>query len=362
MKESVMSSMKGLKLKVLCVLSVAAAVTVTTSVYAQSDAAGEINVAGYAAIYQDNFTKAVIEPFMKKYPNIKVNYVPTQLSAERLGALRAQKDNPQLDIALMDVALSRIAIDEGLFAEIDPVAVPNLKDLYDNARPNGKYGPALTFDHITIIYRKDLLPAAPKSWTDLWDPKYSGQVIVNAPPNIQGLAFTIVVDHLQGADYKKSIDPAIQKLKELAPSVQTWAPRPDGYTVLLTGAAKIGTGWNAQSQMYANRSEGKLGVVLPQEGSVFQIDTMDLVKGSKNPKAAQVFINYAISPEAQESFASTMFYAPTNKNAKVTPEVLARTAAGAESRAKMIPVDWGYVGSVRDQWLERWRREIISAK
>ena len=321
---------------------------------------GEINVAGYAAIYQDNFTKAIIEPFMKKFPNIKVNYIPSQLSSERLGALRAQKDSPQLDVALMDVALSRIAIQEGLFAELDPAMVPNLNDLYDNARPNGKFGPALTFDHITIIYRKDLLPDAPTSWNDLWDPKYKGQVIVNAPPNIQGLAFTIVVDHLQGADYKNTIDPAIQKLKELAPSVQTFAPRPDGYTVLLSGAARVGTGWNAQSQEYANRSGGKLGVVLPQEGSVFQIDTMDLVKGSKNPAAAQTFINYALSPEAQANFASTMFYAPTNKRAAVTPEVLARTAAGAASRAKMIPVDWGYVGSVRDQWLERWRREVIA--
>lgn len=349
---------RNIRTVIFASLSLAA---VTTGHAQPSDASGEINVAGYAAIYQDNFTKAVVEPFMKKYPNIKVNYVPTQLSSERLGALRAQKDNPQLDVALMDVALSRVAIAEGLFAELDPAAVPNLKDLYDNARPNGNYGPALTFDHITIIYRKDLLTDAPKSWKDLWDPKNKGQVIVNAPPNIQGLAFTVVVNHLQGSDYKKTIDPAVQKLKELAPLVQTWAPRPDGYTVLLSGAARVGTGWNAQSQMYANRSEGKLAVLLPEEGSVFQIDTMDLVKGSKNPKAAQVFINYALSPEAQETFASTMFYAPTNKNAKVTPEVLARTAAGAESRAKMIPVDWGFVGSVRDQWLERWRREIITA-
>ena len=93
--------------------------------YAQTNqASGEINVAGYAAIYQDNFTKAVVEPFMKKFPNIKVNYVPTQLSSERLGALRAQKDNPQLDVALMDVAFSRIAIAEGLFAELDPQPYP----------------------------------------------------------------------------------------------------------------------------------------------------------------------------------------------------------------------------------------------
>ena len=350
------------QIKRFAVLGVIGGVAIAMPAYAQSDASGEINVAGYAAIYRDNFTKAVIEPFMKKYPKIKVNYVPTQLSAERLGALRAQKDNPEFDVALMDVALSRVAIAEGLFAELDPAAVPNLSDLYDTARPNGKFGPALTFDHITIIYRKDLMPVAPKSWKDLWNPANAGQVMLNAPPNIQGLAFTIVIDTLQGADYKQTIDPAIQKLKELAPLVQTFAPRPDGYTVVLSGAAKIGTGWNAQSQMYANRSEGKLGVVLPEEGSVFQIDTMDLVKGAKNPKAAQVFINYALSPEAQESFASTMFYAPTNKKAKVTPEVLARTAAGAESRAKMIPVDWGYVASVREQWLERWRREVITAK
>jgi hypothetical protein len=27
---------------------------------------------------------------------------------------------------------------------------------------------------------------------------------------------------------------------------------------------------------------------------------------------------------------------------------------------KMIPVDWSFIGEVRDDWLDRWRREVIT--
>ena len=43
------------------------------------------------------------------------------------------------------------------------------------------------------------------------------------------------------------------------------------------------------------------------------------------------------------------------------PRRQARTAAAPESRASMIPVDWNDILKVRDQWNNRWRREVISA-
>jgi len=68
----------------------------------------------------DNYTKAVVELFMKKFPNVKVTYYPFPNSAQMLGALRAQKGSPQLDVALMDVSIAKIGTDEDLFAPLDP--------------------------------------------------------------------------------------------------------------------------------------------------------------------------------------------------------------------------------------------------
>ena len=67
-------------------------------------------------------------------------------------------------------------------------------------------------------------------------------------------------------------------------------------------------------------------------------------------------------PGSQKSFSERMFYAPTNARADVAPDALARTAAAPENRARMIPVDWAEIAKVRDQWNNRWRREVIAAR
>jgi putative spermidine/putrescine transport system substrate-binding protein len=100
---------------------------------------------------------------------------------------------------------------------------------------------------------------------------------------------------------------------------------------------------------------------LPPEGSVFQINTINLTAGSKNRAAAAAFVNYALSQAAQKAFTERMFYAPTNGQAAIDPKAIARTAAAPESRARMIALDWNDVLKVRDQWNNRWRREVIAA-
>ena len=68
--------------------------------------------------------------------------------------------------------------------------------------------------------------------------------------------------------------------RRLAPLVQTWEPKPDVYTPIINGTADIGIGWNARSQFYHDESKGALAAVLPKEGSVFQVNVLNLVKGS----------------------------------------------------------------------------------
>ena len=84
--------------------------------------------------------------------------------------------------------------------------------------------------------------------------------------------------------------------------MQTFEPNPDGYTLILNGVVRVATGWNARAQLYSDESKGRIGVLLPPEGSVFQINTINLTAGSKNRAAAVAFINYALSQQAQKAF------------------------------------------------------------
>jgi putative spermidine/putrescine transport system substrate-binding protein len=327
---------------------------------AQAAPQGEITLVAYAGIFQDRYTKAVVEPFQKRFPAVKVNYFPGGSSAAMLGTVRAQKASPQTDVVIMDVSVQKVANDEGLYAPLDPAQVPSLAELFDQAKvaPNN-LGPAVTFDHMTLIYGTEAVKPPPTGFKNLFDAANKGGIAFAAAPDIIGLGTMILLNNAEGGNYKESVDKGIARLKLLAPSVQTWDPQPDNYTLIINGTARMGVAWNARSQFYSDQSGGKLGVVLPEEGSVFQINTINLVAGSKNPEAALAFINYALSAEAQKSFTEAMFYAPVNKTAQVAPAALARTAASPESMKKMVPVDWAYVATQRDKWNERWRREVL---
>lgn len=326
------------------------------------DLSGTVTLMAYAGIFQDNYTKMVVEPFERAHPGVKIVFAPGGTSAQMLGTVRAQRADPQVDVVIMDVTTSTLANAEGLTDKIAPAEAPSLAELYPEARAvGGEYGPAVTYDHMVLVYDTTVVKPPVTRLADLWREDLKGFIALSAPPNIQGLALTAMVAKMEGGDHRVSIDAAIKKLRELAPAVQTFDPNPDGYSLILNGVVRVATGWNARAQLYSDETKGKIGVVLPPEGSVFQINTINLIKGSKNRAAAVAFINYALSKEAQKAFTERMFYAPTNAAADIDPKALARTASSPEGRARMIALDWAEITKLRDQWNNRWRREVIAA-
>ncbi|MDR7033625.1 ABC transporter substrate-binding protein [Mesorhizobium sp. BE184] len=322
--------------------------------------ADNVVVAGYAGIFQENYVKAVVEPFMKANPDITVEFYPMPNSAQTLGTLRAQASAPQIDAAILDVSVAKAATGEGLFAPMDESVSKHIADLYPQARIAGVNAVGVTFDNLVLLYNTGKIKQAPTSWEALWDKTYAKQVSIPAVPDIQGTTLTIIANKMAGGtNYTETVEPGLKKLEALAPNVQTWDPRPDVYQPISSGTASIGIGWNARAQVYADLSGGKLGVVLPKEGSGFQINVIGLVKGGPASESAKKFVDYALSPEAQAAFTQAMFYAPTNSKAAplISKEAIERTAAG--SMDQMIDINWLEVAKIRDAITEQWRRRII---
>lgn len=342
-------------------LALSTALTAALSLAAGGAAQAEtIVLAAYTAIFQDNYTAAVVEPFMAANPDIEVEYYPVTNSAQMLGLLRAQAAAPQIDVMIMDISVARAATGEGLFAPMDESVTGHLGDLYPQAFAEGVNAAGVTFDNLVLLYNTAAVPERPTSWNALWDPAYAGQVSIPAVPDIQGTTLTIITNHMAGGiDYVETVEPGIQRLMELAPNVQTWDPQPDVYQPISSGSAHIGIGWNARAQVYSDLSGGALAASLPDEGSGFQINVIGLVEGAPNRDAAARFIDYALSPEAQAAFTERMFYAPTNARAAplISEAAMARTAAGAMDR--MIDINWLEVAGIRDAITEEWRRRVI---
>lgn len=320
-----------------------------------------ITFAAYSGIFQGNYQAAVIDPFTKK-TGIKVQYFALPSSAQVLGTLRAQKAAPQVDVAIMDVTIAKAGTDEGLFDPLDKAALPSLAQLAPTAFQPGVAGAALTFDNLVLLYSPEVVKPAPASWKVLWDKKYAGQVAVAGVPDIVGIGLVLIANRMEGGDYKASTEKGIAAVAEMAPGVLSWDPRPDAYSFITNGQAALGVGWNARGQLYSQQSGGKLAAVLPDEGSLFQINMIEAVRGAKQPEASRAFIDYALGTEAQAAFTDRMFYAPTNAAAKPSAEALGRTAASPERMAKMLDVDWMEVAKIRDRMGEQWRRRVLTAR
>jgi putative spermidine/putrescine transport system substrate-binding protein len=321
-----------------------------------------ITVAAYSGVFEENYKAAVIEPFLRSHPGIKINYFGMPNSAQMLGTLRAQKAAPQIDVMLFDLTFAKAAADEGLFEAIPRDSLPVLAELdQQRAFQPGVPGPAVTFDHLALTFSPERVTPRPDSWRVLWDPRYRGKIAFAGVPDLGGISIVLLANMMEGErDYMRSFDKGIASVAQMAPNVLNFDPKPDSYSFIVNGTSSLGYGWNARAQLYAKANPGLIEGIVPKEGSVAIMNMINLVKGSGQQDAAKVFLAYALGAEAQSAFAERMFYGPVNTKVTLSAEAAPRIAS-LEQRASWLPVDWLEVARLRDRINEQWRRRVLTA-
>jgi putative spermidine/putrescine transport system substrate-binding protein len=341
------------------ILLQAAASLAAPSLARAAGASGEVTVMGFFGIFQDNFSRAVLQPFMQRFPDINVTFRPVLGSAQATAMLRTQRSHPSADVVIMDLSVAEQNNRDGLFAPLDLAVVPNLAAIPAWGRPAGNMGAALTQDLLVILYNPATVKKRPASWADLADPVYAGRVGMPIG-DIRGVVLLAVLDRLAGADYKVTVDPAIAVLKKIAANVQTYEPQPDPYTAIRSGLIDIAIGWNARGQANHDQAPESFLAIVPTEGTGPQINTINLVANAPNARAAQIFINYALSAPAQQAFAEALYYGPTNTNAVLPPSLAGRIFGTEASRKQQLDLDWAWFSSHDNALIQRIRREVIA--
>jgi iron(III) transport system substrate-binding protein len=95
-------------------------------------------------------------------------------------------------------------------------------------------------------------------------------------------------------------------------------------------------------------------LTFPSEGTGYEIGGMALVKGAKNPELAKLWIDWALTPAAQELGPKYQSYqAPTVIGAEpARPELLDVT---------LIDYDFEFCGSNKTEIVDRFTNEIANA-
>ncbi len=163
----------------------------------------------------------------------------------------------------------------------------------DERDPDGAF--AAYRAHLSVMaYRTDLLPEAdaPKTWTDLLDPKYKGKM-VKAHPGYSGtvMTSTYVLSELLGWDFFEKLGQ--QDIMQVQSSTEPPKKLAQGERALEVD----GNEYN----VFRLQDEGvPIKIVYPEEGTPLAVGNAAVMKQAPNPNAAKVFYAFLFSIEAQQ--------------------------------------------------------------
>ncbi|QND54430.1 ABC transporter substrate-binding protein (plasmid) [Phyllobacterium sp. 628] len=280
-------------------------------------------------------------------------------TGEILAQLRAEKDNPKVDVwwgGTGDLQLQ--AASENL---LEKYISPNKKDLLgwannfeeiSKGQASGIYAGALGFAYNADLLRKKGLPA-PACWKDLTNEAYRGEIQI-ANPATSGTAYTALATLVQlfGEDesfkYFKALDANINSYTKSGAAPVKDAAR---------GETLIGIAF-MHDAVTLKQAGFPLEIVAPCEGTGYEIGGVGIVKGAQNIENAKRFVDYALSPEGQATGAKAgQNQVPSNAKSEVpqgAPDI---------SSLKLIDYDFSIYGAsdTRDRLLARFATEIKAA-
>jgi putative spermidine/putrescine transport system substrate-binding protein len=241
----------------------------------------------------------MIDTFAKKY-GIKVNSQnPDASSADELVAVKTLKgQSRQPDVVDVNPTFAVQGANEGLWA---PYKVATWNDIASDAKDaNGlwyyDYG-----GYVAIGYDAKRVAVAPKSFKDLLNPRYKGQVALNGNPARAGAAFSAV--------YATSIANG-GGLQDISKGLEFWAqmkkignfiPVESTPATVQSGQTPITLDWDYLQAKYSKDSAGKVDwkLVVPSDAVFFGGYAQAVVKNSPNPAAARLWQEFLYSDEGQ---------------------------------------------------------------
>lgn len=219
-----------------------------------------------------------------------------------------------------------------------------------------KFSIAHIYSAHVIVYNTDFVKTPPKSFSDLWDPKYKGKV------GLSDFLFTTntVVAAVVGGGSPTNIAPAQAKLAELRNLDAKVLPS----TEAVAAALKSGEIWFtiiAAARAYMWRKAGiPVDRVVPTEGGFPTLYEAGVPKNARNKANGLAYLNAMLEPAAQTAFAEKLGYLPTVSDTRITPELNARIGFTEAERARMLKIDYAYLAQNQVQMLDFWTKTLKS--
>lgn len=291
----------------------------------------------------------------EKMTGTKVTMV-RKSTGEVYAQVRAEAANPKADVWWGGPGEAHLqAASENLVAPYQSARMPELYSWAQNYAKNAQFGTngiylgVLGIGYNIDVLKKRNLPE-PKCWADLLDPRYRDEIQI-ADPSSSGTAYVFLATTMQRLGEEKGFD----YLKAMHKNVNQYtksgiAP----IKALSLGETGIGIGF--MHDMLTQILDGApMKTIAPCEGTGYETGSVSLIKGGRNPDAAKKFIDFTLSPEAQNINVKLKINSlPSNTQSTISPD------APKFADIKLIDYDTAKYGqpAERTRLLSRFEKEV----
>jgi iron(III) transport system substrate-binding protein len=291
----------------------------------------------------------------EKQTGIKVS-MTRKSSGETYAQVWAERRNPKGDVWWAGTGDAHIQAADAKLTE--PYRSPALEELFDWAqdptgtgehRTTGVYMGVLGFGYNTEWLTSKKLPA-PATWSDLVDPIYRGEIQM-ANPSSSGTAYTLLATILALYGEEKGW----AYLAKLHANVNQYT-KSGAAPISSAARGETGIGIVFLHDAMTQKAAGfPIEVVVPSEGTGYEIGCVSIIHGARHPKNAERFVDFALTKQAQELGARAGAYQfPSNRSADLPPRM------PRPSEMKRIDFDYRLISKkqTRERILDRWEREV----
>ena len=249
----------------------------------------------YTAHYDTETIADICAAFDKKYPGVKCNFVRTtaQVAFQRL-----QQDlKANLAVASVfsstDISHYPDLKKTGLLLAYQPQNLGKMVDSLKqyNDKDNQYWVTAAAL--VVIAYNTSLVSEkdAPKSWTDLLDPKWKDKISIGHPA-FSGYVgtWTVEMRKLYGWQY-------FEKLEKNKPQIG----RSINDTVTMLNSKERWVAAGPEATTLLSRDKGNpLAVIYPKDGTLLMVSATGIPKNTPAPNAAKLFVEFLLDKDAAE--------------------------------------------------------------
>jgi len=224
--------------------------------------------------------------FKAKNHNINVELMRLG-SGEIITRVKAEAKRPQGDI-IMAMAKENMEV---VYDLLQSYRVPEASKFPNNVKDaSGNKYFGFSFNIQAFIINTDRVPLskAPKSWKDLGDKQWRGEIVM-ANPALSGSAYAQLFQMvgLYGWDHINNVR-----------KVTTFVPK-SSLVYTFVGRGEFAIGITGEGNVFTEKAKGNpVEAVYPSEGTGLRFDASGIIKGGPNLKNAKIFMDFLTTKEA----------------------------------------------------------------